>query len=394
MTENLASNQNLKRRRTWRALRATDFESLMYPNFCVSFILGIFPYKCESSRYVFSGTRFACSSLVFFIFIIFTSVSVYQMNFGTLTFNNISRTTFTNFGYIWNGGIVVAMYILSLPRLRVLQSLAEMSQILSSKDFDDLGKLFHTKDFLSFLFVIIHLPNCFRTSVYHTMRYLVSIYMVLTCLSLDMFYMNCVCILKACFGKINEGLGELSRPTANDNTCAKNTLRDGRECSLLLVKLKYLEQKYLNISDAVQLLNATFFLHNTMLTVLTFVIVIFNAYYFILWLHGGYTVDVTAQIWYIQFLSSALHHMLKFVMIIWACETAKNQALEIGTTVHDVLGDTTDTLVKQELELFSLQILHRDNTYSAKLVTMNAALLTQRTEGHSRMFIKAKSIDE
>ncbi|TGZ50468.1 Uncharacterized protein DBV15_04237 [Temnothorax longispinosus] len=61
--------------------------------------------------------------------------------------------------------------------------------------------------------------------------------------------------------------------------------------------------------------------------------------------------------------------------IIWACETGKNQALEIGTTVHVVFNSISDEDVKNELQLFSLQILQRKNIFSAKGLNVDATLL-------------------
>ncbi|XP_054005235.1 uncharacterized protein LOC128890606 [Hylaeus anthracinus] len=169
-----------------------------------------------------------------------------------------------------------------------------------------------------------------------------------------MFYMNCVCILNACFSKVNDGLRQLNRPTTNDDNFAgtpsfEKTFQEKQRCTLLIVKLKNLEEKHLRISDVVQVLNETFFLHTTGLIILTFLVITFNSYFFILWLNGGYILDMSTQFWYIQFLPSVLHYTAKFIMIIWTCETAKNRALEIGTTIHDVLGDTTDTFAQNEV---------------------------------------------
>jgi len=37
------------------------------------------------------------------------------------------------------------------------------------------------------------------------------------------------------------------------------------------------------------------------------------------------------------------------VLIVWACETGKNQAQEIRTTIHDVLNSTRDEQIKNEV---------------------------------------------
>ncbi|XP_076631382.1 uncharacterized protein LOC143346792 [Colletes latitarsis] len=197
-----------------------------------------------------------------------------------------------------------------------------------------------------------------------------------------MLYMNCVCVLKACFRKVNENLEQIDKSLTKDidyteTQRVEKSPRDVQKNTMLLMKVKMLEEKHLRLSDVVQLLNKTFLIHIIVLTIATFVTVTFNLYFYILWINNGLTLDLARQIWYLPFLTSVFYFMVKFMMLIWACETAKNQALTIGATVHDALSNANDTLVQHELTLFSLQILQRDNTFSARVVTMNAALLTQ-----------------
>ncbi|XP_043259891.1 uncharacterized protein LOC122401676 [Colletes gigas] len=197
-----------------------------------------------------------------------------------------------------------------------------------------------------------------------------------------MLYMNCVCVLKACFRKVNENLEQIDKSLTKDidyteTQWVEKSPRDVQRNTMLLMKVKSLEEKHLRLSDVVQLLNKTFLIHIITLSILTFVNVTFNLYYYILWINNGLPSDLAKQIWYFQFLTSVFYFMIKFMMSIWACETAKNQALAIGITVHNALSNANDTLVQHELTLFSLQILQQDNTFSARVVTMNAALLMQ-----------------
>ncbi|XP_053979055.1 uncharacterized protein LOC128876597 [Hylaeus volcanicus] len=384
MITNFGKIEHLNRRQTWRPLHASDFESLMYPNFCISFILGLFPYKYESSRYVISRARFLWCTFTVLVLVAFVSITLYQINFGTLMHLHAPGAIHGNVHVFLGGGTIVVSYILTKRRLRVLRNLVRTSQILTPKEFNDLAKLFHTKDILGFLFLVVHFPNCFKETTYDTARQFSVLYIVLTTLSLDMFYMNCVCILRACFGKINEGLRQLNAPTTNNEFNAetrKKALRNEQKSTLLLTRLKNLEETHLRTSDAVRLINQTFFIHTAILTTITFSVVTFNLYFFYLWVNGVSTVEVATNFWYLKFLSSVFFYTIKFTMLVWACETTKNQAVEIGATIHDALSSTTDALVKHELQLFSFQVLHQDNTFSARIVTLNAALLTQMAGG-------------
>lgn len=41
--------------------------------------------------------------------------------------------------------------------------------------------------------------------------------------------------------------------------------------------------------------------------------------------------------------------VIKMALIVWACETGKNQAQEIRTTIHGVLNRTSDGQIKDEV---------------------------------------------
>ncbi|XP_011691280.1 PREDICTED: putative gustatory receptor 28b [Wasmannia auropunctata] len=75
-------------------------------------------------------------------------------------------------------------------------------------------------------------------------------------------------------------------------------------------------------------------------------------------------------------MSYLMLHVIKVMSTVWACETGKIQAIKINTTVHDVLNSTSNGKIKKELYLFSLQIMYRDNTFSAENFTVDATLLT------------------
>ncbi|XP_024878644.1 putative gustatory receptor 28a [Temnothorax curvispinosus] len=65
------------------------------------------------------------------------------------------------------------------------------------------------------------------------------------------------------------------------------------------------------------------------------------------------------------------------MLTVWACETGKNEAMEINSTVYDVFNSTSNQQIKYEMQLFSLQLSHCKNTFSAKGLTVDATLLTK-----------------
>ena len=354
MSGKLLKIENLKGSKSWRPLRATDFESLMYPNYLMSLAFGCFPYKRESSAYVFSRARFIYSTLVVVVYVALLASTVYEVNFSRLHDNHIPKILDSNLFFALNGSVVVLMHLTSRSRLGVLQDLYETSQILSPEDFNYFAKILHAKDIIGYLFLVAHTPLFFQQDIHITIRHITVFYIIMVAFSLDMFYVNCVCILKACFKKINENLLELKQPFINDKLDletprTENILYRGERNPLLLMKLKHFEERHLHISDVVLSLNKTFLVRNILLSVTTFIVVTFNLYFYILWANGGKPNSLEDQFWYRPYLSPVIYFMIKFSLMIWACETATNQALEIGTTLHDVLSCTTDKLVKREV---------------------------------------------
>ncbi|XP_018394385.1 PREDICTED: putative gustatory receptor 28b [Cyphomyrmex costatus] len=144
---------------------------------------------------------------------------------------------------------------------------------------------------------------------------------------------------------------------------------------ILLLKLKALKEWHLKVNDTVQMLNTIFGLQLLVIIVRSFTNFTFDVYSDVVRWQDG--VFISFDIHYLDMLSSSTaHYALKITLLVWACQTGKNQAQEISTTVHDVLNNINDEQIKNELQLYSLQILHHKNIFSAKGFTIDASLLT------------------
>ncbi|XP_018369797.1 PREDICTED: putative gustatory receptor 28b [Trachymyrmex cornetzi] len=143
---------------------------------------------------------------------------------------------------------------------------------------------------------------------------------------------------------------------------------------ILLLKLKALKKWHLRVSDTVQMLNTIFGLQLLAIIVMAFTNVTFDIYSDVVrWQDGFISFDMH---FFHMFYSPIPYYVIKMALLVWACETGKNQAQEISTTVHDLLNNIKDEQIKNELQLFSLQILHHKNTFLAKGFTIDTALLT------------------
>ncbi|XP_018058034.1 PREDICTED: putative gustatory receptor 28b [Atta colombica] len=187
---------------------------------------------------------------------------------------------------------------------------------------------------------------------------------------MDMLYINCVCVLKACFKEINNNLENMRELMINNIPRIYNEQRHP-----LLIKLKVLKKQHLIISDTVKMLNMIFSLHLLAVIVLVFKQIIFHVYFNVIQWQNGISLNQD-RIYNAYFISIVTYYFTRFVFIVWAGETGKNEAKKIGTTIHGIHNSISNVQIKDELNLFSLQILHCDITFSAKGLTIDATLLT------------------
>ncbi|XP_070151052.1 putative gustatory receptor 28b [Polyergus mexicanus] len=367
-----------KVRKKWRLFHATDFLSLMYPCFLFCRILGIFPYKINGSTFETSRPRYILSTVVICIFCVYGLTMFYEIDIsGRIEFAGVPGALQGNCYYLLGAFITIVTYILSGPRMRLLQTVLDISSRLPPETYEKLSRLIHAKDIFGFIFLIGQAPNCYSANYLDIFAKVFALYNTLLVFQMDMLYMNCVCVLKACFTKINENLANLRELVINDEPHLLRRIYHEQRNPFLLMELKALKKRHLIVSDAVQMLNMVFSLQILATIVMTFAEITFSLYFYIVQRQNGVPlINLEKQIWYSYYITSILYYSMKLALIVWACETGKDQALEIGTTVHEVLINTSDKQIKDELQLFSLQILHRENAFSAKGLNVDATLLT------------------
>ncbi|KAL6429844.1 hypothetical protein ACFW04_007604 [Cataglyphis niger] len=367
-----------KVRKKWRLFHATDFQSLMYPCFFFCRILGIFSYKINGSTFEVSRPRCILSTVIICVFCVYGLTMLYEIDItGRIKFSGVPGALQGNCYYLLGSFITIVTYILSGPRMRLLQTVLDISSRLPPEIYEKLSRLIHAKDIIGFIFLIGQAPNCYTANYLDILINVFALYNTLVVFQMDMMYMNCVCVLKACFKKINENLANLRELVINDEPHLLRRIYHEQRNPFLLMELKALKKRHLIVSDAVQMLNVIFSLQLLATIVMTFSDITFSLYFYIVQRQSGVPlVDLEKQFWYSYYTTSVLYYSTKLALIVWACETGKDQALEIGTTVHEVLINTSDKQIKDELQLFSLQILHRENTFSAKGLNVDATLLT------------------
>ncbi|XP_039314558.1 uncharacterized protein LOC120359749 [Solenopsis invicta] len=373
---NLSILQRVKRRKKW-LFHARDFYSLMYLNFTFCKIFGIFPYKLKTSTFEISKSRCVVLIIITCAICVYELIMFYKVNFSEKIRLEVPKIIMYNFHFLLGVITVVVWCVLSGPRMRLLQRIQDISSILSSESYQRLSKLIHAKDILGILCILWPILTKFLNTsdmVVSTSFEPLRFYIAIIAFQIDMLYMNCTCVLMAYFKEINNNLENLRKFIVND-VFKLIVFKSYHEQRILLTKLKALKKRHLMVSDIVQMLNLTFSLQLLITIAMAFKQITFFLYFHIVQWQDGITISLNNKNNDL-FLSQLIYYVVKITLIVWACEIGKNQAAKICTTVHDVLNITTDKQIKHELRLFSLQILHCENTFSPKGLAVDAKLFT------------------
>lgn len=245
-----------KGKRVWWLFHATDFQSLMYPCFTFCRILGIFPYKINGS--VFETSKPCCiiSAIIMCVFCFCIMIMMRDIS-GWFNIQNIRKIIELYCYYISGSFITIVSYVLNGPRMHLFQSLLKNSSRLPSKMYQKQSMLIHAKDIFGFLFLFVYTSIC-----YYYMPSspnfidVATLYMALVIFQMDMLYINCVCVIKACFKKLNDDLANLL--VMNSELHLVRWINNEQRKSLLLIELTALKKQHLMVSNSVQMLNMIF----------------------------------------------------------------------------------------------------------------------------------------
>lgn len=353
LSSNFQRFKNKRKKNIWQLFRATDLESLMYP--CCTFcrIMGIFPYKIEAMTIKTSKADHIISTIIMCVFCAYSAIHFYDfVSKSTLyikagTLRILERTSL----YILSIFIAIITFIFNKPRMRLLQSILEISSKLSSESYQNLSRLIHAKDIFGFLFINGQMLMFYFVMPFGSLQKLFMLYVYLMMFQIDMFYMNCVCILKACFKQINDNLVNLQELVANGEPHLLSAIHHEQRNPFLEMEIIALKKQHMVISDIVQRLNMIFSLQLLATIVLTFVQVILNVYFYVVQVHSIAMIlnDLQKNVYYEYTFIAILYYLTKIVVIIWACETGKNEAMKISITVYDVFNGTNNKQIKYEV---------------------------------------------
>jgi len=115
-----------------------------------------------------------------------------------------------------------------------------------------------------------------------------------------------------------------------------------------LIELKTLQKQHLIVSEILQMMNTIFSPQIFAIVVLSLIETTIELYFYVVDWKDGVFINLNWQIFDVL-LTSMLFYIMRITLLVWACETGKNQAQKINTTVHDVLNSSSDEQIKYEV---------------------------------------------
>ncbi|KAL0132246.1 hypothetical protein PUN28_000203 [Cardiocondyla obscurior] len=347
----------------------------MNPNLTFNRILGIFPYRLRASTFELSKPLYILWTIIFCAVVFYEVAILYIFNFSDKIkldmFTNIS----SNLTRIYVIFETIVWYILNGPRMRLLQNILDVSSKLPQQSYHKLSKIIHAKDIFGFFLILFFILNIQIKDflAFNSIFEVIRMYPPIVTFQMDMLYINCVCVLKACFKEINDNLENLQELVINN---ISEWISYNQRQPLWIIKLKGLKKQHMVISNTMQMLNLVFSLQLLATLAMCAKQIIFYVYSeAIRWQNGlSFNWDILFDFNFPLFI---VFYGIRITFIIWACESGKNQAMEISTTIHDMINNTNDKQMKSELKLFSLQITHCKNAFSAKGLIVDAKLFTE-----------------
>ncbi|XP_018310328.1 uncharacterized protein [Mycetomoellerius zeteki] len=177
----------------------------------------------------------------------------------------------------------------------------------------------------------------------------IVIYLVLLEFQMNMLHVNCVCVLKACFKKINDDLTHMYTRMINDEKLpVSNLICHMPRNQFFLAELKSLMKQYLILTETVQMLNIIFSLQLLAIVILSFIEITVELYFYLVRWQGEVLITFDKHL-LDAFLTSMVHYIIKVTFIVWACETGKNEAQKISSTIYDVRNSIRDKQIKNEM---------------------------------------------
>ncbi|XP_017752989.1 PREDICTED: uncharacterized protein LOC108545735 [Eufriesea mexicana] len=364
-------------RKTWS--HYASYALLIGPSaFIVSF-MGILSFKLKSSKFVFWKLHFVYATI---LIIVFTAVTIYSAYVLNLTYK------FRDEANKWHSNILIFVGLINLfisyannrSMIKAIQRVSDISRVVPPKIFCKLTKIVLMKDLIlvtplfSFIAILI--------SYFNILAFYLIWCMFTGIFALINLYTNNVYILSACFQQINESLEKVKEILINDEPHLLRRVFHSRKNPMLLSMLRHQKKQYLETSKIVHELNDAFSMQMETSLFLLLIDTTFNIYSYL----AVYSDEGMVK----QFGYDIMFGVLNVILVIFitlVVDIARNEMAKIGWNIHRILIHTSDDKVTTELEMFSLQVLQRGNTFMINGLVLDLTYLTQIASGISTLLL-------
>lgn len=316
-------------------------------------IYGFAPHGSPPFNVIPSPVQQIYSTAVTLLFICATFFYLYQFNVGDLYYSSTPALIQGNCYLFIVNFIFVAAYVFNDSMTRVMNELNKISAIIPKKKFQDMAKFIYTKDITTVIFMLCNVINLKQKSFNNTCLNITSYNLTFALFLMDMMYMNCVCVLKACFESLNSNIENIKETIVTSDPHLLRRVYHEKYNALLVERLYEVKKYFENVSKFVRRFNSTFSVHLFASVTITFFDITFNSYFYLLSIQGKQGINPERQIWYPVFFTPAIFHLLKIVGMTWICQRMKDEAQKVGPCVHDVMIQTVDKEFKDEVSIES-----------------------------------------
>ncbi|XP_076241104.1 uncharacterized protein LOC143183459 [Calliopsis andreniformis] len=363
----IAMPKESKKHRIWESLCVRDFKSFMRPYVFITSIVGFFPCKIESSKYVFSKEYFVWATFIIVIYIRHVILFFYQVN--TMK-SDTTVTTWHEFTILIFGCTTIfIIYADCRSRVRGFIKVFSVSGMLSPQVYQKMSKWIYTKDILFLIPLLVFVPI---TITINKIFYYISWYTFYISLTTNNMFSCNLWVLKLCSEKINESLEELRVMLLTDQPHLLRRVYHAQRNPVLIKKLRALKSQQMKINEAFQALYDGFGLQFICFLLLIVLDITFNVYICISSILYGHSI----RMWFMSFWFSVCY-LLYLTFTVCICESVTNFTSDSATIIHRILVNTYDEEFITELELYSIQLYQLNNKFVVMGIEISAPLLTK-----------------
>ncbi|KAL7302222.1 hypothetical protein TKK_0004897 [Trichogramma kaykai] len=358
-----------------------NFADVMKPSLFICRLYGLLPYRMENEKITRSRLINIYCIAFTTLYLIFSMLNLYILNASSYVKRISTWMLQSNCFYALANFIIVSNAAFGSQVITILRTLEKVTRKLPKSELDKVAKWIRIKDLIVYALLIVHAPALFSGDIYNWIAKVIASYATTAIYLLDLQYSSYVYILGSCFKFINAELARLKDKAFTEKAHLLRRVYHRRFNPTLFVKLRHLKQWHYKLNEAIRKINLTFSLQIISTLILTFTELTFGLYFNIYDMRHKNVRSLNNEVWYCYYYTLVVYYTLKLFLLTLTCQFTNDENDKSHIIINEILINTDDKLFKEELYLFSLQLLHTNNTFIAKGVKIDATLLTAMAKG-------------